>query len=42
MRFEVDGLEVIFPYDRIYPEQLAYITDLKRTLDAGGHCMYFS
>jgi DNA excision repair protein ERCC-2 len=26
--------QIIFPYDRIYPEQYAYMCDLKRTLDA--------
>jgi DNA excision repair protein ERCC-2 len=32
-------LEVLFPYPRIYPEQYAYMCDLKRTLDASGHCV---
>lgn len=32
-------LPVLFPYPRIYPEQYAYMSDLKRTLDAGGHCV---
>ena len=32
-------LEVLFPYPRIYPEQHAYMSDLKRTLDSGGHCV---
>jgi DNA excision repair protein ERCC-2 len=35
----IDDLEVLFPYPRIYPEQYAYMCDLKRTLDAGGHCI---
>ncbi|KAI9209299.1 uncharacterized protein BJ171DRAFT_486077 [Polychytrium aggregatum] len=39
MRFTIDGLEVIFPYDYIYPEQYAYMCDLKRALDAKGHCL---
>lgn len=30
----MDGLPVIFPYDFIYPEQYAYMLELKRTLDA--------
>jgi DNA excision repair protein ERCC-2 len=29
-------LEILFPYPRIYPEQYAYMCDLKRTLDVGG------
>lgn len=39
MRFNIDDLPVLFPYPRIYPEQYAYMCDLKRTLDAGGHCV---
>ncbi|CAI8012743.1 General transcription and DNA repair factor IIH helicase subunit XPD [Geodia barretti] len=37
MRLTVDGLPVIFPYDHVYPEQYAYMLELKRTLDAKGH-----
>lgn len=33
-RLTVDGLPVIFPYDHVYPEQYAYMLELKRTLDA--------
>lgn len=32
-------LPILFPYPRIYPEQYAYMCDLKKTLDAGGHCV---
>nr|KAJ3417151.1 DNA-dependent ATPase of the nucleotide excision repair factor 4 complex [Polyrhizophydium stewartii] len=39
MKFEVDGLPVLFPYEYIYPEQYAYMLDIKRTLDAQGHCL---
>ncbi|KAJ0406633.1 hypothetical protein ATCC90586_006133 [Pythium insidiosum] len=39
MRVEIDGLEVLFPYERMYPEQLQYMRELKRALDAQGHCM---
>ncbi|KAI0374853.1 DNA repair helicase [Pilatotrama ljubarskyi] len=39
MKFFIDDLPIIFPYDRIYPEQYAYMCDLKRTLDATGHCL---
>lgn len=28
-----------FPYEYIYPEQYAYMLDLKKTLDAKGHCL---
>jgi len=37
MRFQVEELEVQFPYPRIYPEQYAYMVELKRSLDARGH-----
>lgn len=39
MRVEIDGLEVLFPYERMYSEQLQYMCELKRSLDAQGHCM---
>ncbi|KZS89922.1 DNA repair helicase [Sistotremastrum niveocremeum HHB9708] len=39
MKFNIDDLPVVFPYDRIYPEQWEYMCDLKRTLDASGHCV---
>ena len=28
-----------FPYEYIYPEQYRYMLELKRSLDAGGHCL---
>ncbi|KAK4686887.1 DNA excision repair protein ERCC-2, partial [Tremellales sp. Uapishka_1] len=39
MKFMLDDLPVLFPYDRLYPEQYSYMADLKKTLDAGGHCV---
>ncbi|KAF3012065.1 hypothetical protein G7054_g7664 [Neopestalotiopsis clavispora] len=39
MKFFIDDLPVLFPYPRVYPEQYAYMCDLKKTLDAGGHCV---
>jgi DNA excision repair protein ERCC-2 len=39
MRFNLDGLEVFFPYDSIYPEQFAYMRELKRAIDARGHAL---
>ncbi|XP_057315207.1 general transcription and DNA repair factor IIH helicase subunit XPD-like isoform X1 [Hydractinia symbiolongicarpus] len=39
MRLNIDGLLVLFPYDYIYPEQYSYMLELKRTLDAKGHCL---
>ncbi|CAJ2510682.1 Uu.00g063070.m01.CDS01 [Anthostomella pinea] len=39
MRFFIEDLPVLFPYPSIYPEQYAYMCDLKKTLDAGGHCV---
>jgi DNA excision repair protein ERCC-2 len=32
-------MEFIFPCDKMYPEQYAYVCDLKRSLDAKGHCV---
>jgi hypothetical protein len=29
MKFNIDELPVLFPYPRIYPEQYAYMCDLK-------------
>ncbi|KAF8338096.1 uncharacterized protein EI90DRAFT_3279597 [Cantharellus anzutake] len=37
MKFFIDDLPVVFPYEYLYPEQYAYMCDLKRTLDAQGH-----
>ena len=39
MRFVLDGLPVYFPYEYIYPEQFQYMLELKRALDAKGHCL---
>ncbi|PWA49229.1 RAD3-like DNA-binding helicase protein [Artemisia annua] len=39
MIFNIEDVTVYFPYDHIYPEQHAYMTELKRTLDAKGHCL---
>ncbi|CAH0546037.1 unnamed protein product [Brassicogethes aeneus] len=39
MKISVDGLIVYFPYDYIYPEQYAYMCELKKSLDAKGHCL---
>ncbi|KDO29395.1 hypothetical protein SPRG_05932 [Saprolegnia parasitica CBS 223.65] len=39
MRLEIEGLEVLFPYPRVYAEQVAYMRELKRALDAKGHAM---
>ncbi|XP_019851833.1 PREDICTED: TFIIH basal transcription factor complex helicase XPD subunit-like [Amphimedon queenslandica] len=39
MKINIDGLLVIFPYEYVYPEQYTYMLDLKRTLDAKGHCV---
>eukprot|EP00878_Enallax_costatus_P027945 GHUV01030135.1.p1 GENE.GHUV01030135.1~~GHUV01030135.1.p1 ORF type:complete len:108 (+),score=9.43 GHUV01030135.1:239-562(+) len=39
MKFVLDGLTVYFPYEFIYPEQYRYMLELKRSLDAHGHCV---
>ncbi|EWC76666.1 hypothetical protein C923_02696 [Plasmodium falciparum UGT5.1] len=37
--FNLDDVEIFFPYDYIYPEQYAYMKYLKKTLDSEGHCV---
>ena len=37
MRLSISGLEVLFPYDSIYEEQLNYMKECKKLLDEGGH-----
>lgn len=39
MKFFIDDLPVIFPYPKIYPEQYAYMCDMKKSLDVGGNCI---
>ena len=33
------ALTVWFPYEYCYPEQYQYMSELKKTLDAKGHCL---
>ncbi|ORC88878.1 DNA repair helicase, TFIIH complex, XPD subunit [Trypanosoma theileri] len=37
MKFFIEDVAVLFPYEYIYPEQLEYMTELKKGLDQGGH-----
>nr|CCC92351.1 putative DNA excision repair protein, Transcription factor II H complex, XPD subunit [Trypanosoma congolense IL3000] len=37
MKLFIEDVPVLFPYEYIYPEQLEYMTELKRGLDQGGH-----
>lgn len=39
MRFNLDGLEVFFPYERMYLEQYQYMRAIKQALDAEGHAL---
>ncbi|KAF0978535.1 hypothetical protein FDP41_002355 [Naegleria fowleri] len=39
MKFKLDGLDVYFPYDKIYPEQYEYMRELYSSLRKGGHCL---
>ncbi|KAK2999035.1 hypothetical protein RJ639_023090 [Escallonia herrerae] len=39
MKFQIEDVTVYFPYDHIYPEQHACMVELKRALDAKGHCL---
>lgn len=37
MKFYIEEVLIVFPYDYIYPEQLEYMQELKKGLDRGGH-----
>ena len=39
MKFYIDDLQVLFPFPSIYKEQHAYMVELKKALDAKGHCL---
>lgn len=39
MKFQLEEITVYFPYEYIYPEQYLYMQELKRALDAKGHCL---
>ena len=39
MRFDLEGLDVFFPYDKLYHEQYEYMLNLKRAIDAKGHAL---
>lgn len=39
MRLKLEDITVFFPYEYIYPEQYRYMLELKRALDAHGHCL---
>lgn len=39
MRFDLEGLDVFFPYDYLYQEQFEYMLNLKRAIDAKGHAL---
>ena len=39
VRFTLDDLDVFFPYPSLYPEQFAYMCELKKALDAEGHAL---
>lgn len=39
MIFNIDGIQVVWPYEYLYPEQFNYMKDLKIALDAKGHCL---
>ncbi|XP_078440069.1 RAD3-like DNA-binding helicase protein [Wolffia australiana] len=39
MKFHIEDVAVYFPYEHIYPEQYEYMAELKRALDAHGHCL---
>lgn len=39
-RIKIEELEVYFPYDYVYPEQVLYMKELKKSLDAQV-CLFF-
>lgn len=39
MKFYIEDVLVCFPYEYIYPEQLEYMTELKKGLDRQGHIL---
>ena len=39
MKIQIEELEVLFPFDSCYPEQYNYMLDMKRAIDAQGHCL---
>lgn len=39
MKFFIEDVLVCFPYEYIYPEQLEYMTELKKGLDRQGHIL---
>lgn len=39
MKIQIDEVPVYFPYEFVYPEQLKYMREVKRTLDNRGHCL---
>ena len=39
MRVMIDDLEVLWPYDYIYPEQYNYMCKLYQSLLQSGHCL---
>ncbi|KMV65916.1 Rad3-like DNA repair helicase [Encephalitozoon cuniculi EcunIII-L] len=39
MKIHIDEVLVYFPYSSVYPEQLKYMREVKRSLDNKGHCL---
>ena len=39
MRFDLEGLDLFFPYDYLYKEQYEYMLQLKRAIDLKGHAL---
>jgi DNA excision repair protein ERCC-2 len=39
MRLEIEGLPVLFPFPRLFNEQLCYMTELKRALANRTHAI---
>ncbi|CAG5108094.1 Oidioi.mRNA.OKI2018_I69.chr1.g3629.t1.cds [Oikopleura dioica] len=39
MHLDIEGIPVLFPFDYVYPEQLAYMRELKYSIENRGHAL---
>ena len=39
MKIQIEDLEVLFPFESCYKEQYDYMLEMKRAIDAKGHCL---
>ena len=41
MHLDIEGIPVLFPFDYVYPEQLAYMRELKYSIENRGTIYLF-